>query len=185
MNIEDKLFVSIDYILTLESGEEVDRSPEGEPLGFIMGSGQMIPGLEKGLMGSAKGDRTKITVDPEDAYGTVREEMFQEIPRSQFPDDAKVEPGMTFQAHGPQGPIMINVMEVNDNDVVKVDLNHPLAGKKLFFDINVVDVRQPTSDELAQLSAAGCGCGSEQQASCGCGTESQGGGCGSGGCNCG
>jgi FKBP-type peptidyl-prolyl cis-trans isomerase SlyD len=177
MDIADKMYVAIDYTLTLESGQEIDKSPAGQPLGFITGLGQIIPGLEKALMGKVAGHKAKIVVEPEDAYGPVKDNLFQDIPKNQFPTDVEITPGMAFEAQGPQGPFMITVAKVNDNDTVTVDLNHPMAGKQLHFDVNVIEVRQPTAEELAQASASissGCGCGS--------GSEDM--GCGSG-CNCG
>lgn len=181
MNIADKLYVAIDYTLTLESGQEIDKSPEGQPLGFIAGTGQIIPGLEKALMGRAAGDSAKLVIEPEDAYGPVKDDLFQDIPKDQFPTDVEIKPGMAFEAQGPQGPFMITVKTVNDNDTVTIDLNHPMAGKQLHFDVNVVEVREPNAEELAQAaaraSAGGCGCG--------CGPEDAGvDACGSG-CNCG
>ena len=174
MNIAENLYVAIDYRLTLTSGEEIDSSPAGEPLGFVTGSGQIIPGLEKALMGMKAGDSSQITVEPEEAYGPLNQELVQEISMDQFPTDEKIEPGMTFQAQGPQGPIMITVKEVKDNDVVTIDMNHPLAGKQLVFEIKVVEIREPKADELARL-AGGCGCGAGEQegSSCGCGTGDQ------------
>lgn len=170
MNIADKLYVAIDYTLSLESGQEIDKSPSGQPLGFIAGTGQIIPGLEKALMGRAVGDSAKIVVEPEDAYGPVNENLFQEVPKSQFPADIDIKPGMAFEAQGPRGPFMITVTSINDNDTVTVDLNHPMAGKQLHFDINVVEVREPSDEELAQAvshMSAGCGCGSETADDCG------------------
>ncbi len=174
MKITDKLYVAMDYKLSLASGEEVDGSPAGEPLGFIAGTGQIIPGLEQALMGMSAGDGSRITVEPEDAYGPVSKDMFHEIPRSQFPDDVTVEPGMTFHAQGPHGQIVMSVAELKDNDVVVVDLNHPLAGQQLFFDVNIVEVREPSAEELSQAEqaqqqeeAGGCSCGSTDQSECG------------------
>ncbi|GBE52355.1 FKBP-type peptidyl-prolyl cis-trans isomerase SlyD [bacterium BMS3Bbin14] len=175
MKITDKLYVAMDYKLSLASGEEVDSSPPGEPLGFIAGAGQIIPGLERELMGMAAGESSRVTVEHEDAYGPVIKDMFQEIPRGQFPDDVKVEPGMTFHAQGPHGQIVMSVTELKDNDVVVVDLNHPLAGQQLFFDVNIVEVREPSAEELSQVQraqqqeeeAGGCGCGSTDQSDCG------------------
>ena len=92
MNIADKMYVAIEYTLTLESGQEIDKSPPGQPLGFITGTGQIIPGLEKALMGRAAGYNSRIVVEPEDAYGPVRDDLFQEIPLSQFPSDVEVKP---------------------------------------------------------------------------------------------
>jgi len=183
MQIADKMFVAIDYRLTLDSGEEIDKSEANEPLGFITGASQVIPGLEKALMGKAAGYEAKIVLEPEEAYGAVREDLFQEVPKDRFPDDTDIEPGMTFQAQGPQGPFMITVASLNANDTVTVDLNHPMAGKRLQFDVKVVEVRQPTADEIAELSAPGgcgcgcgsapadnaCGCGPSEQSNCGCG----------------
>ncbi len=179
MKITDKLYVAMDYKLSLASGEEVDSSPPGDPLGFITGASQIIPGLERALMGMSVGDSSRVTVEPEDAYGPVIEDMFQEIPRSQFPDDVKVEPGMTFHAQGPHGQIVMSVTELKDNDVVVVDLNHPLAGQQLFFDVNIVEVREPSAEELSQAQsvqqqeqkAGGCSCGSTDQSESGCGPE--------------
>jgi len=178
MNIADKMYVAIDYTLTLDSGQEIDKSPEGEPLGFITGTGQIIPGLEKALMGRTAGDCAKLVVEPEDAYGPVKENLLQEIPKSQFPSEVDVKPGMAFEAQGPNGPFMITVANVNDDDTITVDLNHPMAGKQLHFDVNVVEVREPTAEELAQAAArfsSGCGCGSEDAATKTCGSS----------CNCG
>ncbi len=149
MDIAEKAYVAFDYKLTLDSGEEVDSSADGQPLSFITGAGQIIPGLEKAMMGMTTGDNVKISVEPEDAYGLVNPELFQEIPKNQFPSDVELQPGMTFQAQGPQGPIIINIKEVKDEDTVVIDLNHPLAGKKLHFDVDIVEVREPTSEELS------------------------------------
>jgi FKBP-type peptidyl-prolyl cis-trans isomerase SlyD len=178
MNIADKLFVAIDYTLTLESGQEIDKSPEDQPLGFITGTDQIIPGLEKALMGRAAGESAKLVIEPEDAYGPVKDELFQEIPKDQFPSEVDVKPGMAFEAQGPNGPFMITVAKINDNDTITVDLNHPMAGKQLHFDVNVVEVREPTEEEMAQAAAkfsSGCGCG--------CGTEEP--DTSGSGCNCG
>jgi len=185
MNIADKMYVAIDYTLTLESGQEIDKSPEGQPLGFITGTGQIIPGLEKALMGRAAGDSAKLVIEPEEAYGPVKDDLFQEIPQDQFPTDVEIKPGMAFEAQGPQGPFMITITKVNDNDTVTVDLNHPMAGKQLHFDVNVLEVREPGAEELAQAAAranpggCGCGCGPEDADA-----DTNADACGSG-CSCG
>ena len=191
MTIADNMFVAINYTLTLESGQEIDKSPEGQPLGFITGTGQIIPGLEKALMGRDAGDSAKLVVEPEDAYGPVKDDLLQEIPKNQFPSDIDVTPGMAFEAQGPSGPFMITVAKVNDNDTITVDLNHPMAGKQLHFDVNVVEVREPTAEELAKVAASlssGCGCGGDgpkNADACGCADGSENAPtCGSG-CNCG
>ena len=168
MNVADKLYVMFDYKLTLDSGEEVDSSADGKPLGFITGSGQIIPGLEKAMMGMTVGDSLNISVEPDDAYGQINPALFQDVPRTQFPGDLELQPGMTFQAQGPQGPMVINIKEIKDDDTVTIDLNHPLTGKRLHFNVNIVEVREPTAEELSGLSSGcNCGCSTEEQANCG------------------
>jgi FKBP-type peptidyl-prolyl cis-trans isomerase SlyD len=167
MNIEDKVYVAFDYRLTLDSGTEIDRSSEDKPLGIITGAGQIIPGLEKAMMGMTAGESLNISFEPEDAYGPVKAELFQDVPRSQFPGDMELKPGMTFQAQGPQGPFLINIKEMKGEDTVVIDLNHPLAGKRLHFDVNIVEVREPTAEELSALSSGCSSCSAEQQAGCG------------------
>jgi len=168
MNIADKLHVAFDYKLTLDSGKEIDSSPEGQPLGFVTGSGQIIPGLEKAMMGMAVGDSLKISVESGDAYGQVNPELFKDVPRNQFPADIELQPGMTFQSQGPQGPITINIKEIKDDNTVVIDLNHPLAGEKLHFDVNIAEVREPTAEELSGLSTGcSCGCSTEEKSDCG------------------
>jgi len=172
MQIDDKMYVAIDYTLTLANGEKVDGSPEGRPFGFITGAGQVIPGLENQLMGKEEGHESRIVVAPEEGYGAVNQDLFQDIPLTQFPDDCEVAPGMTFEAQGPHGPVLIQVKEVN-GDTVTIDLNHPLAGEQLHFDVKVVEVREPSQQELSQLeqqaASCGCGCGTEDQSNCGAG----------------
>ncbi len=177
MQIDERKYVAIDYKLTLASGEEVDSSPEGQPFGFITGAGQVIPGLEKGLWGKVSGFESTLVIESEEGYGPVNDNLFQEVKREQFPAGTEIEPGMTFQAQGPHGPIMMTVKEMKDDDTVVVDLNHPLAGEQLHFAVKVVEVREPNAQEeemLAQQAAAcGCGCEPEEQTNCGSG------------CNCG
>ncbi len=165
MKIAKNLFVAIEYCLSLDSEEEVDRSRTGNPLNFITGTGQIISGLEKEIMGMEAGDSANITVEPDDAYGPAREDLVHEIPRSQFPADADIKPGVKLQAQSPNGPIMI-VIKTVENDTVTVDLNHPLAGQRLHFDVKIVEVREPSAQELS-TEAGGCNCGTESPDNCG------------------
>jgi FKBP-type peptidyl-prolyl cis-trans isomerase SlyD len=112
-------------------------------------------------------------------------ELLQSIPRERFPADVDVQPGMSFQARGPRGPVSLTVTSVEGGQV-NVDLNHPLAGKRLIFDVTVQEVREPLPHEVPSVSS-GCACGPAEQSACGCGPEGSG-GCGSGsggGCGCG
>jgi FKBP-type peptidyl-prolyl cis-trans isomerase SlyD len=137
-------------------------------------------------MGKAAGESFKVTVEPEQAYGAVQDELIQIIPRERFPQGLEIKPGMSFQARGPRGPVAMTVVTAAE-DAVTVDLNHPMAGKRLLFDVKVVGVREPRPDEIASIEG-GCGCGPREQSACGCagGSEATG-GCGSasGGCGCG
>ncbi len=181
MKIADNVFVAISYALTLDSGEEVDRSQEGKPLAFITGSGQVIPGLERELMGMRAGDSARITIEAEEAYGPVQEDLFKELPRSQFPSDMEIEEGMAFEAQAPQGPIMIVVKSIKDKDTVVVDLNHPMAGQRLNFDVKVMEVRETSAAERAAMTSMAAGCG----AGCECDTDADGAPACGPGCNCG
>ena len=169
MKIADRTYVTIDYTLTLDTGEVADKSEAGAPLGFIHGTGQIISGLEKALVGMEVGEAAKITVEPVDGYGETREELLRDLPRDNFPDDLKLEPGMGFEAKGPHGPVTFRVQELQEDTVV-ADFNHPLAGQRLHFDVSVTEVREPTAEELSALmsqsdcspsacSSCGGGCG--------------------------
>jgi len=155
MKIEEHTYVAIDYTLTLDSGEVVDRSDPGEPLGFVTGFGQIIPGLEQGLAGMEQGQSAKITVEAKDGYGERQQELYREIPREHFPGDAEIEPEMVFQMTGPQGVARFRVDAVNDKMVV-ADFNHPLAGERLHFQVTVQEVREARPEDVQQCGPQGC-----------------------------
>ena len=166
MKIQDDVYVAIDYTLTLDSAEVVDRSEPGKPFGFIFGGGQVITGLEMGLAGMEQGQSVKFTVEPEDGYGQPRQELFRELPREHIPSDVDLAPDMIFEGSGPQGTFRLRVDSVSDNLVV-ADLNHPLAGQRLHFEVEVVEVREARAEELEALkNHAGC---APENCSC-CGT---------------
>ncbi len=170
MKVQENAFVEIEYNLTLDSGEEVDRSDPDKPLGFIFGSNQIIPGLEKKLVGMEAGKSAKLVVEPEEGYGPRQKELERELPRKNFPEDMEIEIGMVFQAHTPQGPTNLRVLAVKD-DVVTVDFNHPLAGERLTFDVKVISVRKATEEEIEAMAAScqpgGGGCSPDCCSSCG------------------
>ena len=105
MKVAERTHVAIDYTLTLDSGEVADKSEAGDPLGFICGTGQIIGGLEQALIGMEAGESAKVTVEPADGYGEPKEELLRDLPRDNFPEDLKLEPGMGFEARGPHGPV--------------------------------------------------------------------------------
>ena len=131
--------VKVNYTGRLEDGSVFDSSlVEGrEPLTAILGQGQLIKGFESGLMGMGEGDKKTIEIESEDAYGPYLDGMISEVELDKLPEGVKI--GDTLQGFGPQGPIYVKVIEVNENSA-RVDANHPLAGKKLIFDLEVVEV---------------------------------------------
>jgi len=147
MKIAHEKVVSIHYTLTNGEGTVLDSSSGGQPLAYLHGFGNIIPGLENALEGKAAGDKLQVTVDPEQGYGARDERLVQAVPRSAFKGVDELAPGMQFQAQGPQGTRLVVVTQVAD-DVVTVDANHPLAGQTLHFDVEVSEVRDATSEEL-------------------------------------
>lgn len=159
MKVQNEAFVAIDYTLTDDQGNIVDKSEENNPLGFIWGRGQIIPGLEKALEGMEENESKNVIVAPEDGYGLVNEELFQEIPKENFPSTDNLSKGQQFQANTPHGPMRFIIHEVKENEIV-VNLNHPLAGQNLHFDVKVSEVREATAEELAPPEHHHCGDGS-------------------------
>ena len=154
MRITDKMVARVDYTLTTDEGEVLDSSKEGAPLAYLHGSGSLIPGLEKELEGKAVGDSFSCRVPAEEAYGERDEQQVHEVALSQFPDDVEVQVGMQFQAESEAGVQLLTVVAV-EGDLVRVDANHPLAGVALNFEVEVVEVREATEEELAHGHAHG------------------------------
>ena len=147
MKIQENSVVSIDYTLTSDEGEVLDSSQGGDPLTYIHGMGNLIPGLERELEGKGMGTALKVRIAPEDAYGVRDENMVARVSRTQMPKGAPLEVGMQFQAAGPEGVQVVTLVKVED-DAVWLDANHPLAGMHLTFDVTVVAVRAATAEEL-------------------------------------
>ena len=140
MTITSGKTVSIEYTLTLENKEVVDSNVGGEPLTFVHGSNQIIPGLETAMEGMKVGDTKKVTVNPEDGYGPVIQEAIIEVEKDQLPEGARKVDALV-QAQGPDGQMLRGqVTELKDDKAI-VDFNHPLAGKTLFFDVKVIDIQ--------------------------------------------
>lgn len=140
--------VSFHYRLSDEQGTLLDASGQ-EPLVYLHGHQNIIPGLEKALEGKQAGDELIVTVAPADAYGEYFQEAVQEVPREYFKGVDNIEVGMQFQSQTEQGqPLLVQVKKVDDSTVT-VDANHPLAGKTLTFAVNIVDVREASAEEIA------------------------------------
>ncbi|MCK0537228.1 FKBP-type peptidyl-prolyl cis-trans isomerase [Alcanivorax quisquiliarum] len=157
MQIAENAVVAIHYTLTNDAGDTLDSSRErDEPLAYLHGHGNIIPGLEKALLGKQSGDTLKVTVEPAEGYGERHEGLIQEVPREAFQGVDELEPGMQFQASTDAGPRMFTITDVQD-DVVTVDGNHPLAGATLHFDVEVADVRAASAEELSHGHVHGPG----------------------------
>ena len=157
MQVADKLAVSIHYTLTNTAGEQLDSSRKDEPMVYLHGSGQIISGLEEALTDKKVGDKFNITIEPANAYGERNDTMLQEVSMSMFEGVDKVEEGMQFHADASNGVNVVTVTKI-DGDKVTIDGNHPLAGEALTFDVDVVDIREATEDELKSQHIHGAGC---------------------------
>jgi len=147
MQIAPDAVVSIHYTLTDDTGETLDSSAGGEPLAYLHGKGNLIPGLENALAGKQTGDKLQVTVAPAEGYGEYDKGLLQNVPRRSFKGVGNVQVGMQFQVQSPQGPRTVTVTRLV-GDMVTVDGNHPLAGKNLNFEVEITDVRVATEEEL-------------------------------------
>lgn len=152
--VADGKVVSIKYILRNGDGEVLDQSEPGDPLFYLHGQGNIVPGLERQLAGKSVGDRVAASVAPEEGYGARNEAGVQRVPRAAF-GDIPLEVGMDLLTEDEQGrPMPLWVKSVGQ-DTVEIDFNHPLAGVTLNFSVEIVAVRDATADELAHGHAHG------------------------------
>lgn len=148
MKIDKDTAVSFHYTLTDQGGEVLDSSDGREPLAYLHGHDQIIPGLERQLDGLDVGARVRLHVPAAEAYGEIDAERQFEVPRSKFPADEELIPGTQVMSQGGGAPSVFTIKEIRE-DVVVLDGNHPLAGKDLTFAIEVVSVRAATAEEIA------------------------------------
>ncbi|HPA15723.1 MAG TPA: peptidylprolyl isomerase [Desulfobacterales bacterium] len=132
--------VKVHYTGTLEDGTIFDSSKNRQPLDFRIGSGDLIPGFESGVVGMEIGDSKTITIPPEDAYGLHREELVGRIPRSNVPENIELEIGQQLQVTQPDGNCLNVIVSGFDETAVTLDANHPLAGKTLIFKLELVEI---------------------------------------------
>lgn len=156
MQIADKKIVLIHYTLKNLDDEVMDSSEGAEPLAYLHGTGSIVPGLEKELEGKQTGDKLNVEVSPEEGYGELNPELIQEVDRAAFEGVDNIEVGMRFMAQTAWGQQPVVVTAITDETVI-VDGNHPLADQTLKFDVEVVEVRDATEEELAHGHAHGEG----------------------------
>ncbi|PJC85589.1 peptidylprolyl isomerase [Vibrio sp. HA2012] len=186
MKIEKNLVASLAYKVQLEDGVVVDESTAEAPIDYLHGYDNLIPGLEKVLEGKGVGDKFSVTIAAEEAYGEYNDALVQRVPADVFQGVDSIEVGMRFMADTDQGPIAVEITEV-DGDEVVVDGNHMLAGQALSFDVEVVGIRAATEEEIEHghiHQEGGCGCSHDDDDCDGHGEESGCCGGGHGGCGC-
>ncbi len=148
MQVADRTVVSIHYELTNEDGEVLDSSEGQDPLAYLHGYRNIIPGLERALVGKSVGDRFRVTLSPEEAYGERDEALVQTVARSEIDLHGGLKEGMRVEAESPNGRRVYTVSEIL-GDQVRLDGNHPLAGETLRFAVEVTNIRHATEEELA------------------------------------
>jgi FKBP-type peptidyl-prolyl cis-trans isomerase SlyD len=149
MLIADQHVVAIDYTLTNDAGEVIDSSAGSEPLVYLHGAGNIVPGLENALTGKVADDELDVSIEPEDAYGEYSAELITTIGREMFEGVDELQVGMQFHASAPDGGMQIVTIRDIDGEDVTIDGNHPLAGQQLNFKVNVVSVRAASEEEVA------------------------------------
>ena len=179
MKVENSKMVSVHYTLTVD-GAVADKSAEGKPLQFICGTGMLLPKFEGAIMGKEPGEKVSFTLEPKDGYGELDPQAIVELPKTIFMVDGKVAEEILFVGNiipmaSQEGYRMNGVVKEVGEQTVKMDFNHPMAGKTLNFDVEVVEVRDVTPEDLAAQGGCNCGCSGNCESGCDGGCE--------GGCN--
>ena len=145
--VQDGLVVSMEYTLSVD-GEVLDSSKDAGPLQFLAGHDNIVPGLEREMVGMKIGESKDVLVLPQDGYGEFDEEAFMEVPRGEFPADMELETGLELNVTDEDGQHQLAFVESFNDKTVRLDFNHPLAGAELRFNVKVVGLRDPTKEEL-------------------------------------
>jgi len=140
LTVKEGSNVSVEYTLTLQDKEVIDTNKDGQPLTFVYGAKQIIPGLEKAMTGMKVGESRNVTVQPQDGYGPIIEEAIIEVDKDKLPPDAW-QVGAHIQGQGPEGQVVRGQVKGLQDDKATIDFNHPLAGKTLFFEVQVLDIQ--------------------------------------------
>ena len=146
--VQNDLVVSMEYTLHVD-GKVFDSSEGQEPLEFLAGASNIITGLEREMIGMKIGESKDVVVSPEDGYGEMEEDAYMDVPRSEFPEDMPMRPGVEMEMSDDDGNPMYARIDSVDGDTVTLNFNHPLAGKELHFNVKVIGLRAATKEELA------------------------------------
>ena len=147
LKVADGQVIEMEYTLQVD-GETIDTSTGHGPIEFIQGIGNIVPGLEQALYGMAVGDSKDVVVAAVDGYGEMDNEAYMEVPRDQFPEDIPMEIGTQIELHDESGQPMVARMDQVGDTSVRLDFNHPLAGKELHFFVKIAGLRPATDEEL-------------------------------------
>ncbi len=147
--IGDKLVVSMDYTLTDEAGNLLDESADSDPMVYLHGAENIVPGLEQALVGKVAGDSLQVKVEPAEGYGLPIPELIQTIDKSSFGDVESIKVGAAFEAQRPDGNHQRIIIKEVNGDEITIDANHPLAGLVLNFDVKIISVREATEEEIS------------------------------------
>ena len=179
MKVEQNKMVGVDYKLTVD-GQIADQSRPGQPLEFIFGTGMLLPKFEEAILGKEIGESVAFTLEPKDGYGEIIAEAIVDLPKDIFMVDGKLAEDILFVGSqvpmsDAQGNRMMGIVKEVGESTVKMDFNHPMAGKTLNFDVEVISVRDVTPEDLAGKCGCGecscgddCHCEGESHADCGC-----------------
>ena len=148
MALQEKKVIIFNYTLKDENGEMLDSTEKGGPFSFVTGNQQVLPGLEDALSRMIIGSKKNIKLAAADAYGEYDEGAVQKVKRNLFPEEAELEIGTSYFAHSPEGQHLQFIITEIEDDVITANFNHPLAGKDLEFDVELLDVRDATSEEM-------------------------------------
>ncbi len=171
MVVENNKMVGVDYKLTVD-GQIADQSRPGQPLEFIFGTGMLLPKFEEAILGKEVGEKVSFTLEPKDGYGEIIAEAIVELPKNIFMVDGKLAEDILFEGSqvpmaDSQGNRMMGIVREVGEETVKMDFNHPMAGKTLNFEVEVVSVRDVTPEDLQ--GSCGCGdCGGDHSCDDGC-----------------
>lgn len=156
MIVADRKVVSFHYTLSNAQGEELESTRDRQPMTYLHGARNIIPGLEKALVGKVAGDRFQVTIEPADAYGERRPGNIQRIPAKHIRDAKRLEPGQLVSIRTRRGPVQASVVKVGRFNV-DVDANHPLSGQTLTFEVEVTAIRDATGEEITHGHVHGAG----------------------------
>jgi FKBP-type peptidyl-prolyl cis-trans isomerase SlyD len=146
-SVQNNVVVSMEYTLQVDN-EEIDSSKGQEPLQFLVGHGNIISGLEREMIGMKVGESKDVVIQPADAYGEFDDQAYMDVPRKEFPTDMQIEEGSELTVRDDSGQSRYARIDAIDGDTVRLNFKHPLAGDELHFNVKVVGVREPTSEEL-------------------------------------